>query len=76
MFLTKYDGIKCAVLNSPSDRVYEGLKGKRNSKHSSWTYGGKEISYKPFKIREFIMNMLTKKVRCPELRVKSQGWKA
>lgn len=61
MFLTKYDGIKCAVLNSPSDRVYEGLKGKRNSKHSSWTYGGKEISYKPFKIREFIMNMLTKK---------------
>ena len=39
MFLTKYDGIKCAVLNSPSDRVYEGLKGKRNSKHSSWTYG-------------------------------------
>ena len=55
MFLTKYDGIKCAVLNSPSDRVYEGLKGKRNSKHSSWTYGGKEISYKPFKIREFIM---------------------
>ncbi len=48
-------------LNSPSDRVYEGLKGKRNSKHSSWTYGGKEISYKPFKIREFIMNMLTKK---------------
>ena len=27
MFLTKYDGIKCAVLNSPSDRVYEGLKG-------------------------------------------------
>ncbi len=61
LFLTKYDGIKCAVLNSPSDRVYEGLKGKRNSKHSSWTYGGKEISYKPFKIREFIMNMLTKK---------------
>lgn len=61
MFLTKYDGIKCAVLNSPSDRVYEGLKGKRNSKHSSWTYGGKEISYKPFKIKEFIMNMLTKK---------------
>jgi len=60
-FLTKYDGIKCAVLNSPSDRVYEGLKGKRNSKHSSWTYGGKEISYKPFKIREFIMNMLMKK---------------
>ena len=48
-------------LNSPSDRVYEGLKGKRNSKHSSWTYGGKEISYKPFKIREFIMNMLMKK---------------
>ena len=37
------------------------LKGKRNSKHSSWTYGGKEISYKPFKIREFIMNMLMKK---------------
>ncbi|WP_288892769.1 acyl-CoA thioesterase/BAAT N-terminal domain-containing protein [uncultured Sneathia sp.] len=62
MFLTKYDGIKCAVLNSPSDRVYEGLKGKRNSKHSSWTYGGKEISYKPFKIREFIMNILTKKL--------------
>ena len=61
MFLTKYDGIKCAVLNSPSDRVYEGLKGKRNSKHSSWSYGGKEISYKPFKIREFIMNMLMKK---------------
>ena len=61
MFLTKYDGIKYAVLNSPSDRIYEGLKGKRNSKHSSWTYGGKEISYKPFKIREFIMNMLTKK---------------
>lgn len=61
MSLTKYDYIKCAVLNSPSDRVYEGLKGKRNSKHSSWTYGGREIPYKPFKIREFIMDMLMKK---------------
>lgn len=84
LFLTKYDGIKCAVLNSPSDRVYEGLKGKRNSKHSSWTYGGKEISYKPFKIKEFIMNKLMKKssiddcgvmdienVRCPLLLISS-----
>lgn len=57
MSLTKCDYIKCAVLNSPSDRVYEGLNGKRNSKHSSWTYGGREIPYKPFKIREFIIDM-------------------
>lgn len=61
LFLTKYDGVKCAVLNSPSDIVYEGLRGKRNSKHSSWTYGQNEISYKPFKIKEFIVNMIMKK---------------
>lgn len=61
MFLSKYNAVRCAVLNSPSDRVYEGLKGKRNSKHSSWTYGGEEIEYKPFKIKDFIMNMLIKK---------------
>ena len=61
LFLTRYGGIKCAVLNSPSDRVYEGLRRKRNSKHSSWTYSEKEISYKPFKIKEFIINRLIKK---------------
>lgn len=33
--LTKYSGLKCAVLNSPSDRVYEGIRGKMNAKHSS-----------------------------------------
>ncbi len=62
LFLTKYDDIKCAVLNSPSDRVYEGLKGKRNSKHSSWTYGGKEISSQSY-ISKHLCNT---NLICPE----------
>jgi len=61
LFLTKYRGVKCAVLNSPSDKVYEGLKGKINSRHSSWTYNGKEVYYKQFRLIEFITNKFIKK---------------
>ena len=82
--LTKYSGLKCAVLNSPSDRVYEGIRGKMNAKHSSWTYEGKEIPYKPFRWIEVIKNKLFKipmkdktgimeleKVKCPLLLISS-----
>ena len=82
--LTKYSGLKCAVLNSPSDRVYEGLRGKMNAKHSSWTYEDKEVPYKPFRWIEVIKNKLFKismkdktgimeleKVKCPLLLISS-----
>ena len=82
--LTKYSGLKCAVLNSPSDRVYEGIRGKMNAKHSSWTYEDKEVPYKPFRWIEAIKNKLFKipmkdktgimeleKVKCPLLLISS-----
>ena len=82
--LTKYSGLKCAVLNSPSDRVYEGIRGKMNAKHSSWTYEDKEVPYKPFRWIEVIKNKLFKipmkdktgimeleKVKCPLLLISS-----
>ena len=82
--LTKYSGLKCAVLNSPSDRAYEGIRGKMNAKHSSWTYEDKEGPYKPFRWIEVIKNKLFKipmkdktgimeleKVKCPLLLISS-----
>ena len=82
--LTKYSGLKCAILNSPSDRVYEGIRGKMNAKHSSWTYEDKEVPYKPFRWIEVIKNKLFKipmkdktgimeleKVKCPLLLISS-----
>ena len=39
-----FNDVQCLVLNSPSDVVYEGIKGKWNSHTSSWTYLQKRTS--------------------------------
>ena len=43
-----FNDVQCLVLNSPSDVVYEGIKGKWNSHTSSWTYLQKELPYQSF----------------------------
>lgn len=76
--ITKYSQIKCAVLNSPSDKVYEGIKGRLNSKHSSWTFNGLEIPYKAFNLKDLFRKnyssegeMTLKNVKCPILLISS-----
>ncbi|MGT2907834.1 acyl-CoA thioesterase/BAAT N-terminal domain-containing protein [Streptococcus dentiloxodontae] len=49
-----FSKLKAAVLNSPTDCVYEGLKGRRNAGCSSWTYQGREIPYTAFQWRHFL----------------------
>lgn len=48
-----FSQFRCLVVNSPSCAILEGLKGRINSKHSSWTYQNKELPYTKFSIIEF-----------------------
>ena len=52
---------QCLVLNSPSDVVYEGIKGKWNSHTSSWTYLQKELTYQKFRLRDYLFSKLFRK---------------
>lgn len=58
---SRYSDIKCLVLNSPSHLCLEGIKKWRNSKTSSWTYKGREVSYHPFLWRDFFRRRFMKK---------------
>ena len=53
--------VQCLVLNSPSDVVYEGIKGKWNSHTSSWTYLQKELTYQKFRLRDYLFSKLFRK---------------
>lgn len=56
-----FNDVQCLVLNSPSDVVYEGIKGKWNSHTSSWTYLQKELSYQKFRLRDYLFSKLFRK---------------
>ena len=56
-----FNDVQCLVLNSPSDVVYEGIKGKWNSHTSSWTHLQKELPYQKFRLRDYLFSKLLKK---------------
>lgn len=49
------------ALNSPSNIIYEGIKGKLPSKHSSWTINNKELPYQAFSYKDFFLKLFFKK---------------
>lgn len=51
-----FNDVQCLVLNSPSDVVYEGIKGKWNSHTSSWTHLQKELPYQKFRLRDYLFS--------------------
>ena len=48
--------MQCLVLNSPSNVIFEGIKGKLNSHSSSWTYLQKELPYQKFQLGNYLLN--------------------
>lgn len=50
------DDVQCLVLNSPSNIIFEGIKGKLNSHSSSWTYLQKELPYQKFQLGNYLLN--------------------
>lgn len=54
---------KCIIANSPSCAVLEGMKGHRNSGHSSWVYQGRELPFTGFSLRAFLVGKLSRKPR-------------
>lgn len=48
--------MQCLVLNSPSNVIFEGIKGKLNSHSSSWTYLQKELPYQKFQLEKYLLN--------------------
>ena len=52
------DDVQCLVLNSPSNVIFEGIKGKLNSHSSSWIYLQKELPYQRFQLGNFLLNRL------------------
>ncbi len=50
------DDVQCLVLNSPSNVIFEGIKGKLNSNSSSWTYLQKELPYQKFQLGDYLLN--------------------
>ncbi len=45
----EYEEISCVILKTPSWFYSEGLKNKKGSSTSCWSYRGKELSYTPYK---------------------------
>ena len=58
---SRFNDVQCLVLNSPSDVVYEGIKGKWNSHTSSWTHLQKELPYQKFRLRDYLFSKLFRK---------------
>ena len=56
-----FNDVQCLVLNSPSDVIYEGIKGKWNSHTSSWTYLQKGLPYQKFQLRDYLFSKLFRK---------------
>lgn len=56
-----FPDLTCVIANTPSCYVYEGLKDKISSRHSSWTYGGKELPYLKFS-NSVLFQMIIKKM--------------
>lgn len=56
-----FNDVQCLVLNSPSDVVYEGIKGKWNSHTSSWTHLKKELPYQKFRLGDYLFSKLFRK---------------
>ncbi|WP_124065678.1 acyl-CoA thioesterase/bile acid-CoA:amino acid N-acyltransferase family protein [Clostridium sp. E02] len=56
-----FPDITCVIANTPSCYVYEGLKDKITSRHSSWTYGGKELPFLKFS-NSILFQMIIKKM--------------
>lgn len=54
--ISKFHEFKGAVLNAPSNQVYEGLRGRINSHHSSWTFQNQEIPYTKFSILRLLQS--------------------
>lgn len=54
--ISKFHEFKSAVLNAPSNQVYEGLRGKMNSHHSSWTFKNQEVPYTKFSILKLLQS--------------------
>ena len=50
------DDVQCLVLNSPTNVIFEGIKGKLNSHSSSWTYLQKELPYQKFQLGNYLLN--------------------
>ena len=50
------EDVQCLVLNSPSNVIFEGIKGKLNSHSSSWTYLQKELPYQKFQLGNYFLN--------------------
>ncbi|MGP3483766.1 alpha/beta hydrolase [Streptococcus agalactiae] len=58
---SKQNTVKAIALNSPTHVNFEGIKGKMNSKSSSWTYQGAELLYHKFSYREFLSKVIFKR---------------
>ena len=56
-----FNDVQCLVLNSPSDVIYEGIKGKWNSHTSSWTHLQKELPYQKFRLGDYLFSKLFRK---------------
>lgn len=53
-----YPELKCIALNSPTNIVFEGLKGKMPSKESSWTHRSLEIPYFKFNLKKYLLSKI------------------
>jgi len=54
-----FSELSCVIVRVPSYFISEGLKGKRPSGTSCWSYKGKELPFAPYKSRRFdILKML------------------
>lgn len=47
--------LSCVIVKTPSWFYGEGVKGRKPSGTSSWSYQGKELPYTPYKTRKFHM---------------------
>lgn len=57
-----FNQIKCVVVNSPSNVVYEGISNKGlPTRTSSWSYRDTSINYLPFIFKDFILSKITHK---------------
>lgn len=61
-----YKELNCIVLNSPTNIILEGLKGRMPAKESSWTYKDSEIPYFKFDFKNYLISKI-KNERYPNL---------
>lgn len=57
-----FNDIRCTVLNSPTNLVFEGINKRLPSKTSSWTFKNKQISYFRFNFINFLYSKIKNEI--------------